>query len=123
MRKGDVDERCAGDAERVESGVERRPHGVVHAFRHERARNADAETSDVPCQHRREIGNRLVARCRVRWVWPGDDRERQRRVADGARNRAYLIQRGCERKQTVARHASVRRLQADHAAERRRLPD
>ena len=80
--------------------------------------------ADVAGQRRRVVGHRLGRARRVGRIGAGDHRRapapRRRTVRV---ERADLIERRRERDQAVARHAAVGRLQADDAAERRRLAD
>src|SRR3954452_9735216 len=64
-----------------------------------------------------------VDRRRVALVSAGDDRVEERAVADGARDRADLVEARGERDDAVAGDGSVRRAQADVGAERGGLLD
>ena len=58
-----------------------------------------------------------------RGSWPAITSSSERASRTVVRERADLVERRRERDQAVARHAAVGRLQADDAAERRRLAD
>ena len=64
-----------------------------------------------------------LQRGRIAGVLPDHLPEQQRRVADVARQRPSLVQRGGERDHPVARDRAVGRLQPDDPAQRRRLAD
>ena len=97
-------------------------HRIVDALgqtRRAERRSADRSTSPVSASRYRGTGS--ARRGGVVRIGTGNDLEQQRRVLGGARQRTNLIERRGKRQQPVARHASVGRLQADDAGERRRL--
>ncbi len=85
---------------------------------------ADAQTLDAAVEHGRS--SRAAARGSTS-SRSGRGRamtsQRERGVGDGVRERPDLVEAAGERDQPVAADAAVRRLDADHAAQRRRLAD
>ena len=78
----------------------------------------------TPSLQRRPDGRgRLRDRRGVERVVPGDDLEEQRGVGDGGGERADLVEARGEGDQPVAADRAVGRLDADDAAQRRRLAD
>src|SRR5216683_6045821 len=80
----------------------------------------DTHLVDIAVERLRVIGNRFPARGRIVGVVTGDHAEHQRRVADGARNRPYMVERVAQRNHPVAAYAAPRRLEPDASAKRRR---
>jgi hypothetical protein len=105
---------------------------LFHALEHDRrgarralfdvaARHADHHTFHVFAQRASVIDDRRAARSRILRIVPGDRIEHMCQVFDHARHGPAVIQRPAQRRQPVAAHASVSRLQPRHAAKRRRI--
>ena len=86
-------------------------------------RDADPQPLGALLQRGEVVVHRARGGGRVARIVPGDGAKQDRRVLDGARHRAHLVERAREGDDAVARHPPVGGLQADDAAEGGRLPD
>ena len=125
VRQLDVDDRRAaarGSASSAASNAAcaRRRRG---RRRSTRAARRCAGPRTPPVDAGRVVGHRPVDAVESRGSWPAIASSTSAASRHGARERADLVERRGEGDQAVARHAAVGRLQADDAAERRRLAD
>ena len=96
---------------------------VVHAALEQAPGDADAGAPHVAGQRRLVVRDRFRRRRGVGGVEACNRLEGDGGVAGAARQRTDLVERGAEGQQPVSGHASVGRLEAQHAAHRRRLPN
>jgi len=95
----------------------------IHPLGEVLVRHAQPQATHALLEAGGVIGHGRVDRRRVHRVVAGDGAEQPRRVGDVQPERSGVIERRGEGDEAVARDAPVRRLQPDHAAERRRLAD
>ena len=84
---------------------------------------ADAQPPHTIFERRRIVGHRLVSRCRIARVVPGQSLQNQRAILGVRRERPAMIQAKAERHDAPATHPPVSRLQPHNAAICRRQPD
>ena len=112
-----------GEAGEGHRHLDHAPHGIGQTRAEILLRQTDSDSLKIIVERGGEIGHGRIDRGRVARIETGHDVQQQRGVFRGARHRSSLIERGRERDHPIARHASVRRLEAGEIRERRRLAD
>ena len=93
MRELDVDERRAARDQRIERVPQRAGYVSVDAAVEQPGRHADPDVPHLARQAGAVIRHRLGSARRVGGIGAGEHRERERRIAGRARQRADLIER------------------------------